>query len=43
MEIELMKRDQILKDLKENLKMAQDRMKKIYDLKHREKVYKEGT
>ena len=43
MEIELMKRDQILKDLKENLKMAQDQMKKRYDLKHREKVYEEGT
>ena len=42
-EIELMKRDQILKDLKENLKMAQDQMKKRYDLKHREKVYEEGT
>lgn len=41
-EKELMARDQVLKELKENIKVAQERMKRLYDSKHREEEFEEG-
>lgn len=40
-EQELTKEDQIVKDLRINLKEAQSRMKKIYDAHHREREFAE--
>ena len=41
-EEELVRRDQVLTELKEHIKAAQVRMKKYYDLGHRDKEYKVG-
>jgi hypothetical protein len=41
-EDELLQRDVVLKGLKENIKLAQVRMKKTYDSKHREKNFEIG-
>jgi hypothetical protein len=41
-ERELMTRDQVLRELRENMKLAQERMKKVYDGKHREEEFEEG-
>uniref|UniRef100_A0A2N9H624 Reverse transcriptase n=1 Tax=Fagus sylvatica TaxID=28930 RepID=A0A2N9H624_FAGSY len=38
-EDELLQRDLVLTDLKENIKVAQERMKRSYDSKHREKNF----
>ena len=43
MEEELIRRDEVLKELKQNLKAVQEQMKKNYDLKHREKAYEVGS
>jgi hypothetical protein len=32
----------VLKELRENMKLAQERMKKVYDSKHREEEFEEG-
>ncbi|GMY29210.1 Transposon Tf2-12 polyprotein [Fagus crenata] len=42
-EEELMQRDEVLKGLKDNIKLAQNKMKKRYDLKHRDKVFEVGS
>ena len=42
-EEELIRRDEVLKELKQNLKAAQEQMKKNYDLRHREKEYEVGS
>ena len=42
-EEELIRRDEVLKELKQNLKAAQEQMKKNYDLRHREKAYEVGS
>ena len=39
-EDELLQRDLVLADLKENIKVSQERMKRSYDSKHREKILK---
>ncbi|GLT61286.1 hypothetical protein SLA2020_340050 [Shorea laevis] len=39
---ELMVRDQVLKELKNNIKAAQERMKRLYDDKHQEQEFDEG-
>jgi len=39
---ELMERDQMMKDLKNNIQAAQERMKRLYDGKHREEELEEG-
>uniref|UniRef100_A0A2N9IRD5 Chromo domain-containing protein n=1 Tax=Fagus sylvatica TaxID=28930 RepID=A0A2N9IRD5_FAGSY len=36
-------RDEVLKGLKDNIKLAQNKMKKRYDLKHRDKVFEVGS
>jgi hypothetical protein len=38
----LVARDQVLKELKDNIKLAQGRMKKLYDNKHKEDEFDEG-
>ena len=42
-EEELIRGDEVLKELKQNLKAAQEQMKKNYDLRHREKEYEVGS
>lgn len=39
---ELLRRDKVLRELKENIKLAQGRMKKIHDNRHREVEFEEG-
>jgi len=39
---ELMERDQMMKDLKNNIQAAQEHMKRLYDGKHREEELEEG-
>jgi len=38
----LVARDQMLRELKDNIKLAQGRMKKLYDNKHKEEEFDEG-
>uniref|UniRef100_A0A2N9HT66 RNA-directed DNA polymerase n=1 Tax=Fagus sylvatica TaxID=28930 RepID=A0A2N9HT66_FAGSY len=42
-EDELLQRDLVLADLKENIKVAQERMKRSYDSKHCEKIFEVGN
>jgi hypothetical protein len=35
-------RDYLLKEVKEHIKLTQERMKKVYDGKHREEEFEEG-
>lgn len=37
-----MAQDQVLKELRENMRLAQERMKKVYDNKHQEEEFEEG-
>ena len=39
---ELVARDDLLKEVKEHIKLAQERMKKVYDGKNREEEFEEG-
>uniref|UniRef100_A0A2N9H589 Tf2-1-like SH3-like domain-containing protein n=1 Tax=Fagus sylvatica TaxID=28930 RepID=A0A2N9H589_FAGSY len=41
-EQELLQRDQVLQELKQNIKTSQNRMKQVYDRRHREKDYAVG-
>lgn len=41
-EQQLIQRDQTLRELKDNIRVAQGRMKKVYDGKHREQEFNEG-
>jgi hypothetical protein len=38
----LIARDRVLRELQNNIKLAQGRMKKVYDNKHREEEFEEG-